>query len=144
MSAAPWATVADIQTATGRVVDDVTRSLSAQSIEMHTGLIEEVERVDITDRDRYWLKLAVCYQAVWLSAQPDYLERLAVGSASQDGQSAAMGNPDWLTLSPMARKCIRRLSWRGVRTVSTQPGRSVINVNSEEYDDSLPYKPVVS
>lgn len=141
MAAAPWATVPDILAATGRTVTEVDRNLSAQAIEMHTGLIEAVERPDIADRDRYWLKLAVCYQAVWLTAQPDYLERNAVASASQDGQSATMGNADWLTLSPQARKCIKRLSWRGVRTVATQPGnRTPVNINSEEFDDSLPWR----
>lgn len=143
MTAAPWATVADILALTGRNVTDLTRSLSAQAIEMHTGLIEAVERVDIVDRDRYWLKLAVCYQAVWLMAQPDYLERNAVASVSQDGQSATMGNADWLTLSPQARKCIKRLSWRGVRTVSTKTTqRTALNVNSEAFDDSLDWRRV--
>lgn len=143
MSATPWATVAAIQAVTGRVVTETTRNLAAQSIEMHTGLIESVERVDISDRDRYWLKLAVAYQAVWLLAQPDYLERNAVASVSQDGQSATAGNPDWLTLSPQARKCLKRLSWRGVRTISTQNGpRIPANVNADEWEDShLDWRP---
>lgn len=140
MSATPWATVEDVLASTGRVVTTLTRTLAVQSIEMHTGLIEAVERTDLTDRDRYWLKLAVCYQAVWLLAQPDYLERNAVNSVSQDGQSASAGNPDWLTLSPQARKCLKRLSWRGVRTVSTQGRRTVANVNSDEYEDTLDWR----
>lgn len=143
MTAAPWATVADVLAAVKRPVTQDTRDLAAQSIEMHTGLIESVERVDVSSRDRYWLKLAVCYQAVWLLAQADYLERLAVATASQDGQSATAGNPDWLTLSPMARKCLKRLSWRGVRTVAlTSTRRAVVNVNSDEYEDTLDWKTV--
>lgn len=142
MTATPWATVAQINTAIGKVVTETTRTLAAQSIEMHTGLIEEVERVDISDRDRYWLKLAVCYQAAWLLNQPDYFDRLAVSSVGQDGQSAAAGNPDWLTISPLARKAIKRLSWRGVRTVATAPGRGIVNVNSDEYEDTLNWKAV--
>lgn len=144
MTATPWATVASIQTATGRVVTETTRNLAAQSIEMHTGLIEGVERTDISDRDRYWLGQAVAYQAVWLLAQPDYLERNAVSSVSQDGQSATAGNPDWLTLAPAARKCLKRLSWRGTRTVaSAGVGRSVpVNINSDEYEDTLKWRAV--
>jgi len=141
MTATPWATTAEVLAATGRNVDAITRNLAAQSIEMSTGLIEAVERVDISDRDRYWLKLAVSYQAAWLLAQPDYLERNAVASASQDGQSATAGNADWLTLSPQARKCLKRLSWRGLRSVGTQPrhaGR--VNVNSDEYEDTLNWR----
>lgn len=138
-----WATTVDILAAVGKNVTEVTRNLAAQSIEMHTGLIEGVVRVDIVDRDLYWLKLAVCYQAAWLTVQPDYLERSAVASVAQDGQSAVAGNPDWLTLSPMARKCLKRLSWRGVRTRSTQRGqRQVVNVNSDEYEDALEWHKV--
>lgn len=143
MSATPWATVTQINNAIGKVVTEVTRNLAAQSIELHTGLIEEVERADISTRDRYWLKLAVCYQAAWLLTQPDYLERLAVSSASQDGQSAAAGNADWLTLAPLARKALKRLSWRGTRTVNTQSDqRTVVNVNDDEYEDMLDWRAV--
>ena len=143
MSATLWASVADITAATGVTVDASTRSIAANAIELTTGLIEAVERTDISERDRYWLKLAVCYQAAWIVAQPDYLERNAIASASQDGQAATGGNPDWLALAPLARKALKRLSWRGVRTVSTQPGRRVVvNVNDDDYEDTLDWSPV--
>lgn len=143
MSATLWASVADITAATGVTVNASTRSIAANAIELTTGLIEGVERTDISDRDRYWLKLAVCYQAAWIVAQPDYLERNAIASASQDGQAATGGNPDWLVLAPLARKALKRLSWRGVRTVSTQPGRRVVvNVNDDDYEDTLDWSPV--
>lgn len=143
MSATLWASVADITAATGVTVNASTRSIAANAIELTTGLIEAVERTDISDRDRYWLKLAVCYQAAWIVAQPDYLERNAIASASQDGQAVTGGNPDWLVLAPLARKALKRLSWRGVRTVSTQPGRRVVvNVNDDDYEDTLDWSPV--
>lgn len=116
MTATPWATIAEIKTVTGMTVDEGTRNLAAASLELVTGLIEEVERSDISDRDRYWLRQAVAFQAAWISIQADYLERSDVSSVSQDGQSA-QGNPDWLVLSPLARKAIKRLSWRGVRSI---------------------------
>lgn len=121
MTATPWATIAEIKSVTGVDVDEPTRSLAAASVELVTGLIEEVERTDITARDRYWLRQAVAFQAAWLVIQADYLERSDVSSASQDGQSA-QGNPDWLVLSPLARKAIKRLSWRGVRTMVIPSG----------------------
>jgi hypothetical protein len=143
MAATQWATVEQIAEAIGRTVTATTRSLAAQSIELHTGLIESVERTDISDRDLYWLKLAVCYQAAWLLVQPDYLERSAVKAVRQEGQSADAGNPDWLTLAPLARKALRRLSWRGIRTVSTMPERrTILNVNSDEYEDTLDWRVV--
>lgn len=140
-----WATVADIQTATGRVVTETTRALAAQSIEMNTGLIEGVPRIYMHDRDLYWLKLAVAYQAAWLLAQSDYLERNAVTAITQDGQSATAGNADWLTLSPQARKCLKRLSWRGMRSTGTElpHRRRNYNINSDEYEDTLDWKKIL-
>lgn len=136
---AKWAETTDIASLVGVTVTEATRNLAAQSIEMHTGLIEAVARPAVSGRDLYWLKLAVCYQAAWITAQPDYLERLAVSSASQDGQSATAANPEWLTLAPLARKAIKRLSWRGTRTRAAQGERPrIVNVNDDDYEDSLP------
>lgn len=141
MTATPWATIASVQTATGRVVTQPTIDLAASVIEAKTGLIQAVERTDISDRDRYWLGQAVAFQAVWLLAQPDYLERNAVSSAAQDGQSATAANADWLTLAPMARTCLKRLSWRGVRTIASTGSRRVVaNVNSDEYEETLDWR----
>lgn len=140
---AEWATVQNVADVTGKTVTPLDRTMAVNAIELHTGLIEEVERTGLSDRDRYWLKLAVCYQAAWLLSQPDYLERNAVSSVSQDGQSATGGNPEWLKLAPMARTAIKRLSWRGTRTRTTQEGnRSVVNVNSDEYEETLDWTPV--
>lgn len=144
MAAALWATVTDVANITGKTVSEVDRTLAATAIELHTGLIESVERVDMKARDRYWLKLAVVYQSAWLAVQPDYLERNAVASASQDGQSATAGNPDWLTLAPLARKAIRKLSWTGARTIeaATEQRRARLDVLSESSDDSLKWSPI--
>lgn len=139
---APWATVQDVKTLTGRDLTDVDLALAVTALELHTGLIEAVERTDMSGRDLYWLKLAVGYQAVWLLAQPDYLERNAVSSVAQDGQSASAGNPDWLTLAPLARKALKRLSWRSARSIviSHEDRRTRLNVLSEAYDDSLAWR----
>jgi hypothetical protein len=113
-----WATITDITDVTGKTVDELTRNLAASAIELHTGAIESVPRVDMSRRDAYWLRQAVCFQAAWLAPTPDYLERNDIKTASQDGASAS-GGPDWMTLAPLARKALKRLSWRGTRTVLT-------------------------
>jgi hypothetical protein len=120
-----WATIADIQGVTGKTVNELARNLAAQSIELHTGAIESVTRVDMSRRDAYWLRQAVCFQAAWLAPTPDYLERNDITSANQSGVSAS-GGPDWMTLAPLARKALKRLSWRGTRTVLT--GRSTLGL----------------
>ena len=113
---AEFATIAQIAALTGVTVDAATRSLAAQAVELATGQIEAVERENTTDRDLYWLRLACAYQAAWLNAQPDYLTRNNVQQVSQDGQSVT-GGADWLTLAPLARKAVRKLSWRSPRMV---------------------------
>lgn len=141
-----WATVADVAELTGVNVSPTIRRQAVASIETLVGLIEEVPRDGVSDRDRYWLKLATCYQAAWIDAQPDYLERNDVASASQTGQSATGANRDWLVLGPAARRAIKRLSWRGVRSLAiddrSASGRARVDITSEAYDDSLPWRPV--
>ena len=141
MAAEPWATILDVQQTTGRNVSEAVRNIAAQTIELHVGLIEQVERTDISGRDRYFLKLAVCYQAAWVAAAPDLFERSDVSTAGQDGESAAY-RPDAHTLAPLARKAIKRLSWRGPRVLGYNPGRRVVNINSDEYEETLDWKPV--
>jgi hypothetical protein len=118
MTATPWASIADIATVTGKTVTAAIRDQAAAAIELHTGAIESVPRVDMSRRDAYWLRQAVCFQAAWLESTPDYLERNDIKTTSQDGASAT-GGPDWLTIAPLARKAIKKLSWRGTRTLFT-------------------------
>ena len=139
MVAERWATVADVQNLTGKIVTEQHRNEAAATIELHIGLIESVERTDISERDRYWLKQATCYQAAWVKAQADLYERNDVESAGQDGESADF-RPDAHTLAPLARKAIKRLSWRGPRTIGAPALRRRVDTTSEEYDDSLAWK----
>lgn len=132
-----WATIADITAVTGKTVDAATRNGAAQAIELHVGLIESVPRVNMKRRDVYWLRQAVCYQAAWMASTPDYLERNDVKTASQDGASAT-GGADWLTLAPLARKALKRLSWRGTRTalIGDAAGRLPVTDALAESQDS--------
>lgn len=119
--------------------------IAVRSLEPIIGVIEAVDRPDISDRDRYWLKLATCYQAAFVLDNPDLFSRADVTSASQDGESANFRNVDAHLLAPLARKCIRRLSWRSLtRSKDRAAQRGPTNILSEEYDDSLAWKPVGS
>lgn len=63
LPSAPWATLGDVADITGKTVTTSERGMAVRSLETMLGLIESVERPDIPDRDRYWLKLATAYQA---------------------------------------------------------------------------------
>lgn len=143
MAATQWATIEDVDEVTGKTVTEKERGIAVRSLEPLIGVIEAVDRPDISDRDRYWLKLATCYQAAFVLDNPDLFSRADVTSASQDGESANFRNVDAHLLAPLARKCIRRLSWRGLtRSRDRAAQRGPLNILSEEYDDSLAWKPV--
>lgn len=140
-----WATVSDVNDIVGLVVTDQEILRAQATLETITGLIADVDRPDITDRDRHFLKLMTCYQVAFMKDNPDLFSRADVTSASQDGQSASFRNVDSHLFAPLARKAYRRLSWRALtRSNDTAPVSGRVNILSEEYDDSLAWKPVGS
>lgn len=79
-------------------------------------VIADVAGETLTDRDAGLLASATAYQAVWVAEHPDLLSAADVDSVSQDGASAHFAHDDARLLAPMARRCLHRLSWRGVLT----------------------------
>lgn len=142
----PWATPSDVDAVVGLTVDLGAISRATSTLETITGLIEAIDRPDITDRDRHFLKLMTCYQVAFMAENPDLFARADVTSASQDGESASFRNVDSHLFGPLARKAYRRLSWRSKRLMmpdgSTPVKPSSIDVNSEEFDDRLPWEPM--
>lgn len=142
-----WAAPADVDAVVGLTVDVGTISRATSTLETITGLIEAIDRPDITDRDRHWLKLMTCYQVAFMAENPDLFSRADVTSASQDGESANFRNVDSHLFAPLARKAYRRLSWRSLRILSPVGGSGVApavgrDINSEDFDDSLDWSPV--
>lgn len=143
----PWATPTDVDGVVGLTVDVATISRATSTLETITGLIEAVDRPDITDRDRHFLKLMTCYQVAFMAENPDLFSRADVTAASQDGESASFRNVDSHLFAPLARKAYRRLSWRSLRILSPLGGigsaeRVSVDVNSESFDDRLPWSSV--
>lgn len=142
--ATQWASISDVASKTGVTPTETQRSIAVGVLETVTGLIEEVERPGISDRDRYFLKLATCYQTAFVVDNPDLFARADVTSASQDGESATFRNPDAHLLAPLARKAIRRLSWRGLRALRPGGGTDpkTPSTDLDALDDRLPWSPV--
>lgn len=142
-----WALPADVDSVVGLTVTTTEISRAVATLETITGLIEAVDRPDITDRDRHFLKLMTCYQVAFMDENPDLFARADVTSASQDGESASFRNVDSHLFAPLARKAYRRLSWRSLRILSPTggDGRAAAvstDVNSESFDDALPWVPM--
>jgi hypothetical protein len=142
-----WAAPSDVDAVVGLTVDNAAIDKATSTLETITGLIAAVDRPDITDRDRHFLKLMTCYQVAFMADNPDLFSRNDVTSASQDGESANYRNVDSHLFAPLARKAYRRLSWRSLRILSPAGGSGVVSstirdVNSEAFDNSLPWSPV--
>jgi hypothetical protein len=134
-----------VQRLTGKVVDD-------ESVDMATGIIEIVSGADadllnatnLSARNLKWLRYAVAYQCAFMIEHPDYFTRMDVTSMTQDGASATL-RADGLVLAPNARRCLKRLSWRGVRTVQAVGEFNHHNrfgsLTNDDFFDTLDWKP---
>lgn len=137
-----WATIANVADVTGETVTDAEITRATYALETVIGLIESVTRADLTDRDAHFLMLAVAYQTAWMRENPDVFTREDAAAVTQDGASASYRNPDAHTIAPLARKAIRRLSWRGLRAVipggPTPPRSSLVrDPLSDASDDQM-------
>lgn len=118
-----WAIIADVVAKTGRTVTQSDVDRAEGTIETLTGVIAGQSLTLLGRRDLYWLQAATAYQAAWLADQPDAFTRSDVAGVSQDGVSATL-KPDALVLAPNARRALKRLSWRGTRTLSPTLARA--------------------
>lgn len=111
-----WATADDVHSATGVTVEAAHVTQAQSTIEVACGRMAD-EESRIRARDLGWLRLAVAYQAAWLSAQPDMWERMNLTATGGSGSSAMTGTSDWLTVAPMARRALDRVSWMRSRSL---------------------------
>lgn len=125
MSTDHWGTIDDTQERTG--LDDVTdEELSRASavVELVTGAIYAFTAKDqsgntnslLNGRDTYWINAATAYLVPFMRDHVDFLTRMQASAFSQDGQSVSLGK-DSLVLPPLTQRALRRLSWRGTRTM---------------------------
>lgn len=121
-----WASASDVLLYTGKTVTDEEVLWAQAVVDIAVGRsYGALDALPQTTRVRYWLKLAVAYQAVWMQAQPDLYSRQAVTSFNQDG-AAATFDTDGQTLGPLAQMAIRRLPWKRSRTLTVAaPGSSL-------------------
>jgi hypothetical protein len=119
-----WASAVDVYALTGATVTDAQVDQATSVIELTSGgRMARLDPAYLSERNLDWLRRAVAYQAAWIASQPDYFTRMDVSSMTQDGIAAAF-RPDGLILSPLARRCLKRLSWRGVRTMTPSINRT--------------------
>lgn len=110
-----WATTADVQTMTGQTVSGDVVTQAQTIIEMLVGRTY-VATSRIGSRDIEWLKRAVVYQAAWLLGQPDAFQRMDLQSLATRGRGLML-NPNGITVAPMAKWALKRVSWLKSRSL---------------------------
>lgn len=133
-----WASTADVLEVTGVTVTEAQLALAAATIEPHSGRPYTATVAAVTGaKDTHWLKRAECFQAVWQLAQPDLLQRMNVKEVVTE-QGTTELNDDALTLAPLAKRALSRLSWRRSRSVMARPARAGV----VDLDDAGDWRPL--
>lgn len=130
--------VSEVLAITRKTVTEADITAAVSTVEAFTGVFLDVTRPGMSARDLKCLKNMTAYQAAWEPDQPDLATRSSVKSVSQDGNSATF-TADGLTLAPFARIWLKRLSWRGTRSIAI---RGATEISRRVVDDSLPWKPL--
>lgn len=128
-----WATADDLLNYLGVTLSDARfLTLANTDITVYANRSEGAS-ASISNRDLLALKLATCYQAAWLPAQPDALTRVNIDSSTVDGESVRFRNEAQQNLAPGAIRALKNLSWKGSRTLVV-PDASVPLGSSYSYD----------
>lgn len=112
-----WATVDDTYVLTGAVVSPEQVEQAQGVVELYAGLSTAADEA-LGVRDRRLLRSAVAYQAAFIAGQPGVFTRAGLASLTQDGVTVNTGSdPDALLISPLTRRCLKGVSWRGARSI---------------------------
>lgn len=129
-----WASIEEVAAYTGETVTAPQLAQAEATIDLATGRTYAEDSARTNSRDTYWIKLAVCYQAAWMLAQPDMFARTNVRSVAQEGGGTTALTDDALTVAPLAKQAIERLSWRRSRSLHTR-SRASLSPGVDDDDD---------
>ena len=138
-----WATTSEVLAITRITVTDDDIAAAQFLIEMFADTTEESSNAGlISTKNLRLLKLAVAYQAAWMTQHPDAYVTLDVRSVTTDGMSWTVDNPQSGVLAPLAKMAIARLSWKRNRSIYIRGlnGRSnyvppTLNTTNADLDD---------
>src|SRR5689334_17838845 len=112
----PWATTSDVTTYTGITATAGQVEQAQAVVEMFADTtVDAFDGGAISAKNLRLLKLAVAYQAAWITQHPDAFTSMDASSVSQDQVSATFTHANAGILAPLAKRCIDRLSWKRIR-----------------------------
>lgn len=114
-----WATAAETLTYTGITVTDAEVEQAQAMVEMFADVTEDAN-ANMSSKNLRLLKMAVAYQAAWITEHPDVFTHVDVSTMLQDGLQFVSGHENAFVLAPMARRAIARLSWRRNRSIKVR------------------------
>jgi hypothetical protein len=119
-----WATTAETLTYTGIEVTDAEIAQAQAIVELFADVTEDAT---LSTKNSRLLKMAVAYQAAWITEHPDLFTHVDVSTMLQDGLQFVSGHENAFVLAPFARRAINRLSWRRNRSIKVRrPKRSTM------------------
>lgn len=121
-----WATVGETLTYTKITVDQGDVDSAQFMIEIFADVTEDAD-ANISSKNLRLLKMAVAYQAAWISDHPDIFTHVDVSTMLQDGIQFTNAHANAGVLAPMAKRAIDRLSWRRNRSIRVKKGKSTAN-----------------
>lgn len=118
-STATWCTTDDVLNLTGTSVTTAQLLQAGAVIDVHAARSFAVDGTRVGTRDLYFLKLATAWQAAWMNQQPDMFGRIDALDVSQ-GRSRTQLRDTAMSLGPLARKALKRVSWLKSRSLHIQ------------------------
>jgi hypothetical protein len=140
-----WATSGDVTIYTGVTATNAQVEQAQAVVEMFADTTEDASDAGaISPKNLRLLKLAVAYQAAWITQHPDAFTSMDATSISQDQVSATFTHANAGILAPLAKRCIDRLSWKRIRPLRIGRRRDdgliprTLNFTSAVEDDNDP------
>jgi hypothetical protein len=138
MTQTAWATIADVFSLTGFTATQAQVDQANGAIELHGGRIYSLALANTGTRDIEWMRRAVAYQTPWQASQPDMFTRLEMEAISATGRPVPI-TPAALTLAPLARRALNRVSWLKSRSLHVRTpftdGLGSLSTAVMDYDD---------
>lgn len=119
-----WASIAETLTYTQITVTQADIESAQFMVELFADTTEDVT---VSSKNTRLLKMAVAYQAAWISDHPDIFTHVDVSTMLQDGIQFTQGHANAGLLAPMAKRAIDRLSWKRNRNIKIRPKKKVRN-----------------
>ena len=128
-----WATVAETLTYTKLTVTSADIDAAQFMVELFADVTEDAT---ISTKNLRLLKMAVAYQAAWISDHPDIFTHVDVSTMLQDGIQFTNAHANAGVLAPMAKRAIDRLSWKRNRSIRVKRAKRTTNQGLRQITDA--------